>query len=319
MTHPKIAHLTRSALTRLIVKPFLSGAVALATLTGFASAGRTDTAALEQAAWAAFTRASQPTATVSYVELANTRQELDIYVTTSSLATRPGKPRPVILLVHGGGWTGGTREALAPHARYFAARGWACVNVSYRLAGQSGVTIQDSRDDVRAAFDWVRAVAEKRGWDSTHIVALGESAGGQLACALGILPPEPQRWRAHSLVLINPVLDLTTLTWAQTLPGVREAGPIDPKNPTAHPAYQASPLFFFTRESPRILLMHGRKDTVVPFAQAEALVARARTLNAVVELAPIDNGGHAFFLREYGTLEAIHVELKRIVEFIGEP
>jgi acetyl esterase len=290
----------------------------VAALVGTAGSVRADSS-VEQAAWAAFTRPSQPTATLSYVSPANTQQEVDIYAPAPTPAAKPGKPRPVILFVHGGGWTGGTREALAPHARYFAARGWVCVNVSYRLAGQSGVTIQNSRDDVRAAFDWVKQVAGSRGWDPAHIVALGESAGGQLACALGILPPEPERWRAHSLVLLNPVLDLTTLSWAQTLPGVREAGPIDPKKPGTHPAYEASPLFYLTRQSPRILLMHGRKDTVVPFSQAEALVERARAVNAVVELAPLDNAGHAFFLREYGTLEAIHTELKRIADFLGEP
>ena len=274
-------------------------------------------AATEEAAWAAFTQSTKPEATVRYIPTGTENQELDIF--SPPAAQKSGKPRPVLILVHGGGWSGGSRDALAPHARYFAARGWVCVNISYRLTSVPGITLAEAQQDVRAAFDWVRSEAGKRGWDPNRISALGESAGGQLACALGVLPPEPKRWRAHSLVLVNPVLDLTTLNWALNTPGLREAGPVDPATAAQHPAGLVSPIFHLTREAPPILLLHGRKDVSVPIAQAEAFAARAKSVGAVVELVVLENSAHAFLLREYGNPVDMRAALQRIAQFLGEP
>jgi acetyl esterase len=274
-------------------------------------------AADDAVAWAAFSAKSPPVLTERYAS-ADPLQELDVYLAVSSAGETRG-PKPILMFVHGGGWSGGTREALAPHARYFAGLGWTSVNVSYRLTSLPGVTLMNAQEDVRAAFDWIRAQASQRGWDARHIVVLGESAGGQLACAMGILPPEPARWQPHSLVLINPVLDLTSLPWALTQPGLREAGAFDPTKADVHPAYAVSPLFQLRRGSPRTLLIHGRDDSVVPFAQAEAYAARAKTVGAQVELIGLEKTNHAFLLLEFGQPEAIHTTLRRIAQFLAPP
>lgn len=274
-------------------------------------------AAAEQSAWDAFNRSAPPAATVRYLSGATPQQELDLYPAAASSAK--GGRRPVLILIHGGGWGGGTRDALAPHARYFAALGWECVNISYRLTNTPGVTLMNAQEDVRAAFDWIRSAANAPGWDTTRIVALGESAGGQLACALGVLPPEPKRWRAHSLVLINPVLDLTTLSWALNQPGLREAGPFNETTSPKHPAKLVSPVFQLRADSPPVLLLHGRDDSVVPFAQAEAFADRAKKVNAKVELIALEKTNHAFLLREYGTPEVMRSTLKRIADYLGPP
>lgn len=282
------------------------------------SVGRAKDFPSETAAWAAFGQKTLPFSTERY-GTADALQELDIYPAAFSSAGNTPKLKPVLLLVHGGGWGGGTRDALAPHARYFAALGWTSVNISYRLTSQPNVTLMNAQEDVRAAFDWIRAQASQRGWDANHIVVLGESAGGQLACALGVLPPEPQRWQPRSLVLVNPVLDLTTLSWALHQPGLREAGPLDPASAAKHPAQAVSPLFQLTRNSPPTLVIHGRDDSVVPFSQAAAYAARAKETGAKVELVALEKTNHAFFLPEFGSPDAIHSTLQRIVEFLGAP
>src|SRR5215216_5924816 len=130
--------------------------VALGLLAGCAISGAraAATVADDTAAWTAFSAKSLPASTERYGS-ADALQELEIYPAVARAGgTRPAKP--VLILVHGGGWGGGTREALAPHARYFAALGWTSVNISYRLTSQSGVTLMNAQEDVRAAFDWVR-------------------------------------------------------------------------------------------------------------------------------------------------------------------
>lgn len=179
------------------------------------------------------------------------------------------------------------------------------------------MTLFNAEEDVRLAFDWVRKQASSRGWDGSHVVVLGESAGGQLACALGLLPPQPERWRPHSLVLVNPVLDLTTLPWALNQPGLREAGPLSSEPKQDHPAFLASPLHQLSRLAPPTLLLHGRDDSVVPFAQAAAYAAQAKSVGARVELVALEKTNHAFLLREFGSPEAIRATLRRISEFLG--
>lgn len=290
-----------------------SGALAGVLAVGCLSCGATT----DDTAWAAFAQATRPAETARYVANGSANQELDVLLPADS--SDVDKPRPVLILVHGGGWSGSSREALAPHARYFAALGWVCVNISYRLTSEPGVTIFDAQADVRAALAWVRAEAPRRHWDSTHICGLGESAGGQLVCALGILPPDAAQWRVRSLVLVNPVLDLTTLNWALNTPGLREAGPIQPGTAEQHPAGLASPLLHLTRDAPPVLLLHGRKDVSVPIAQAEAFAARAKTVGAQVELVVFEKSAHAFLLREVGAPDEIRSALQRIALFLGAP
>ena len=271
----------------------------------------------DQPAWAAFTQKAAPPTTERYGS-ANALQELEIYPARPS-AGSAGRPTPVLMLVHGGGWGGGTRDALAPHARYFAALGWTTVNISYRLTSLPGVTLMDAQEDARAAFDWIRTHASQRGWDAKRVIVLGESAGGQLACAMGVLPPDAPRWQPQALVLINPVLDLTSLPWALNQPGLREAGPFNSAAADKHPAYAVSPLFHVTKNSPRTLLIHGRDDSVVPFAQAESYAGPAKTAGAKVELVALEKTGHAFILNEFGSPEAIRATLQRIAQFLNSP
>jgi len=244
----------------------------------------------EEEAWRAFSAPdSRPIERVRTADAA-TAPEVGIVV--------PDRPRsktpPVLILVHGGGWYSGSIDVLAPHARYFAALGWVCVSVSYRLTSTPGVTVMDGQQDVRSALTWVRRVASVRGWDGERICALGESAGGQLVCALGILPPEPDHWRVRALVLVNPVLDLTTLPWALQQPGLREAGPYNSADHEHHQAWKSSAMFHLTADTPRTLVVHGRNDVTVPFAQAEAFVARAKQVGAKVDLIVPENAAHAF-------------------------
>lgn len=276
--------------------------------------GATAASSREDTAWAAFQEKASPAPAAERYGSADPLQELEVYPAEVRGSDRG--PKPVLLLIHGGGWGGGTRAALAPHARYFAALGWTVINLSYRLTSQPGVTLMNAQDDVRAAFDWIRAQAPARGWDARRIAVLGESAGGQLACALGVLPPDPSRWQPHSLVLINPVLDLTSLSWALNQPGLREAGAFTQENRGRHPATLVSPLHQLSLDSPPTLLIHGRDDSVVPFSQAEAYAARAKSVTAKVELVALEKTNHAFFLPEFGSREAIHATLQRIAQFL---
>jgi hypothetical protein len=54
-----------------------------------------------------------------------------------SMAALNGKARPLIVLVHGGGWTGGTKEDFASTAYFYAQLGYVVASIDYRLFNQN--------------------------------------------------------------------------------------------------------------------------------------------------------------------------------------
>ncbi|MGW2617842.1 carboxylesterase/lipase family protein [Streptomyces sp. NPDC001500] len=113
---------------------------------------------------------------------------LRLNVTTPDGA-RPAHPRPVIVWLHGGGFT--TGAAASYDARRMATRGdVVVVTVDYRLgalgflahAGLPGSGVFGLADQ-QAALRWVRAEIGAFGGDARNVTLAGESAGGYSVCA----------------------------------------------------------------------------------------------------------------------------------------
>lgn len=83
-----------------------------------------------------------------------------------------------VILVHGGGWTGGNKEAFRPMAAQLAARGFVVATVEYRLATEA--LFPGAVEDCKAAVRWLRANAAIYKIDPARIGAVGGSAGGHL-------------------------------------------------------------------------------------------------------------------------------------------
>jgi acetyl esterase/lipase len=106
---------------------------------------------------------------------------LDLYRPSSAAANVP-----VVIFLHGGGWSGGTRTTGPDFKRFFAADGFAMVSVEYRLA--PAITFPSNVEDVKTAVRWVRANADRLGLDGTRIGLWGTSAGGHLAAIAALSP-----------------------------------------------------------------------------------------------------------------------------------
>jgi len=117
----------------------------------------------------------------TYVQYAGRCLQLDMYLPASVPA---GQGRPVVVLVHGGGWRSGFRSEFAPMAIRLAQRGYAAVTVSYRLSGEA--LYPAAIHDVRAAVRWVRTNATAYHLDPQRIALAGGSAGGQIASLAGV-------------------------------------------------------------------------------------------------------------------------------------
>ena len=98
------------------------------------------------------------------------------------------KPVPVVLLIHGGGWTGKDgRWQMEPIAKQLVKSGYAVLNVTYRLAPKYHYPAPV--DDMRQALRWISEHAAQERLDPTRIAVFGYSAGGYLAAMAGYSEP----------------------------------------------------------------------------------------------------------------------------------
>ncbi|MDZ4744458.1 MAG: carboxylesterase family protein [bacterium] len=108
---------------------------------------------------------------------------LDVYAPVGD--TRP--LRPLIIMVHGGGFTGGGKagESMQTWGTDLAKRGFVAVSIEYRLGTTSKLEAKPmweaslrAGQDVRASVRFMRSMAVTYGIDTSMIFLVGTSAGG---------------------------------------------------------------------------------------------------------------------------------------------
>ncbi|MEE2886255.1 MAG: alpha/beta hydrolase, partial [Planctomycetota bacterium] len=107
--------------------------------------------------------------------------KMDVYTPTGD----PASDRPAVVLVHGGGFTSGskTHAYLGPLGRALASRGYVAVSIDYRLRPSSPTSYADRLPaiyDLKAAIRYLRRNARRLGIDVERIACLGSSAGAYM-------------------------------------------------------------------------------------------------------------------------------------------
>jgi len=240
-------------------------------------------------------------------------EKLDIYLP----ASRPiGVRSPGIVIIHGGGWTTGSKSA----AREFnigttlALAGYVCVSIDYRLDAKERwpVNIYDCKNAVR----FLRANADKYGIDAAHIGVIGGSAGGHLALMLGgtngmkeLTPPAPYAGVSDQ---VQAVVDLYGIADIRTGKKTEKDG-----TPTAEPRSWdavfgdhapitdtdralASPTSHLSPQMPPTLILHGLADTTVDRDQSIELDRKMTKTGVPHEIILVPGVGHTFDLQTWG-------------------
>lgn len=111
----------------------------------------------------------------------------------------PQTNRPAILIIHGGGWSAGSKNDMVYRTLMidYAMKGYVVCNMNYRLVQEA--PLPACIEDVQAAVRWMKSNAQQLGIDPQRIGTYGHSAGGHLslmagltagvACAAGGAPP----------------------------------------------------------------------------------------------------------------------------------
>lgn len=140
--------------------------------------------------------------------------ELDVYLPASVAVAKPGVAlTPTVVLVHGGSWTRGDKTDMKKQAQALVDGGYVAISVNYRLAPDARWPAQ--RKDLVNALRWIRARALDLHVDTSRIVVLGSSAGGEIAAAA--LTQGVGRKLARGLITFSAPTDLALVAQDTTL------------------------------------------------------------------------------------------------------
>lgn len=129
------------------------------------------------------------------------RQRLDVYFPQA-----PGKNRPVLLFLHGGGFIRGDKSDRTNVGWWGARQGFITVLANYRLAPE--VQWPLGAEDVAAACQHVQQLCQSFGGDPGSIVLAGESAGAaHVAAAALIRSFQPKNWNMAGVFLLSGPYD----------------------------------------------------------------------------------------------------------------
>ena len=213
----------------------------------------------------------------------------------------PATPKnaPAIVFFFGGGWKSGTPQQFEVQCRELSKRGMVAITADYRVESRHGVKPTQCLADARSAIRWVRAHADQLGVDPQRIAAGGGSAGGHLAASTPFItefdePNDDKNVSAvpNALVLFNPALVLAPIEGFSLAEGF---GTRVPEERMGTKPENLSPAHHITRNGPPTIIFHGREDTTVPFASAEAFTAKMKSLGNRCELHGFDSQKHGFF------------------------
>lgn len=217
---------------------------------------------------------------------------------------RNGRPNaPLLLFVHGGGWSHGDRNEYLNYALYFAELGYATATTTYRVVKDAPypACVEDLGDAVRFLFEH----GEQYQFDPERIALIGGSAGAHLSMlvAYGWHPGEketicndtlPKSPKIKALVEMYGPVDLTT-DYARNHSMVTRLM-AHPYSEQPRQYAEASPLFWVDRDAPPTLILHGTRDMLVPIAQAEQLKYKLDSLGVPNVFLPLPGWPHTMDL-----------------------
>lgn len=193
---------------------------------------------------------------------------LDLYEPNGDVAPA----RPAVLLVHGGGFLGGSRldPNIVELARRLAATGYVTASADYRLVpAPHNADYQDvvnAGHDIKAAVRWLRASAQLHRIDVDRIAVIGASAGAIAAIEafyeLGEGLSGNPGWRSD----VAAVVDL----WGAA---------VDVRS--------------IQRDEAPLMILHGTLDPILSFGFAQALADRAAAVGLDHAFHPLAGQGHA--------------------------
>ena len=259
------------------------------------------------------------TATITYPATDEFDLLLDLYVPDVDLS---GKSVPAMVIIHGGGFTGGSRNQapLVDYAERFAAQGYIAISIDYRVAPQipelspqfallysqlitaeegaesrQGLGMFSAMEDSLKAIAWLENFAQLRGVEISDLGLLGGSAGAvtSLNIAYGL----------NDYGIDVPEFKVVVNHWGNLL--------ID----------QESSKPSITADEAALISVHGTEDPTVPYSGSVEIHTRADEIGLTAELITSEGAGHGFNQNRLWNSESFegsgYTKGERILNFVN--
>jgi para-nitrobenzyl esterase len=230
---------------------------------------------------------------------------MDSYVPDNDLDNRP-----LLMLIHGGGFTGGSKqqEAIVDMAKYFAGRGFVVFSIDYRLKNDIGTIPQEWIDattnvtpsglgqlyamypahrDAKAALRWIVANADNYNINTDYITVGGGSAGA--ITSIGISVSELGDYKDEISASEDNTLSTTNLSQTYEIQTILDFW-------GSNVSIEVLELIYgyqrFSPNNPALFITHGTEDPTVPFSSAEDLRSIYETNEVDFVYYPLEGKGH---------------------------
>lgn len=219
-----------------------------------------------------------------------TRQTMDVYLPANRDANTP-----LVMLIHGGGWTAGNKSDFNGVQQALLDSGIASVSINYRYVSTT-VHYQQLMEDVRKALQ--HCVDKAGAWSirNTKIIMAGASAGAHMSLLYGygfdtenrvsgiISLAGPTDFTILEFHAYAALIGLGTNIYNMVGATYTLGQPLDEKFSKASPV-------FYDKNVPT-LIVHGDADLVVPYSQAIILRDKLQVKGYTYKMETIAGGGH---------------------------
>ena len=218
--------------------------------------------------------------------------------------------RPLLMLIHGGGFIDGTKqkEPLVAMANYYAARGFVVFSIDYRLKDDKGTVPQEWIDaspdivttypgqllaaypvhrDAKAALRWIVANAHNYNINTDYITIGGGSAGATASIGIGV--SDLVDYKDELNINDDNTLSSTNLSETYEVKTILDFW-------GSAKTIEVLELIYgyerFDSNDPALFIAHGTEDPTVPFSSAEDLKTICETNEIDFVYYPLEGSGH---------------------------
>lgn len=240
---------------------------------------------------------------VVYAKVNEWEGKMDLYLPPSS-----GKPTPVIINIHGGGWNHGTKEEQGGFTPYFKA-GFAVANIEYRLTSQA--TAPAAIEDTRCALIYLIKNANALHLDPNKIVIMGGSAGGHLALMGGLLQNNHifdtncmgvENINVAAIIDKYGIADVNDWAYGPYIKSKSATNWLGAKKEDQNFIKSVSPISWVKSTSPPVFIVHGDADPTVPYQESVALHQALLAAGVKTEFITIPGGLHGKFNKDQNAM-----------------
>ena len=186
-----------------------------------------------------------------------------------------------ILYIHGGSWTGGEKEDMAPLCKKLAGKGYITATMSYSLCSDETfgeITVYTMLDEIGMCIEEIKRFSDERELNITKLATSGYSAGGHISMLYSYTRAADAAIElAFTANRVGPA-DMTTAAWGDAayrltsqLTGVKITQEMKENGEADRLCREISPVAYVDENTIPSLFAYAGNDLLVPRGNREAM------------------------------------------------